>query len=265
MKMSLFARFRSVGWVLIVLLLVAGRASHASPITQGTYTGIYSGDDYGTVTIAIDAQGNVTCDFLSTPKFLHYRSSGTENPTSYLISCNSASSASYYWSAASNPSSIPTNSIVGYWGGNVNGTQISGNFTANYSSVSVDPAGSLNTASYAGLWYQPQYTGTGFNVLPSSAGLLVTYFGVDANGKLLWLVSDTGPKTITIGTQITLNMSYSSSGTFQAPVRTPVPWGTLSLTFTSCSKATATLNGKDGNLTESLVMLTGAAGMPGCD
>lgn len=264
MKMPLLARFRSAGWVLTVLLLVVGRASHASPITQGTYTGIYSGDDYGTVTISIDAQGKVTCDFMSTPKFTHYQSSGVENPTSLLISCNSAATAKYNWAAASNPSSVPTNSIFGSWGGVVDANQVTGTFTAYYSSVSVDPAGSLNTASYAGLWYQPQYTGTGFNVLPSSAGLLVTYFGVDASGKLLWLVSDTGPKTITIGTAITLNMSYSSSGTFQAPVRTPVTWGTLSLTFTSCSKATATLNGKDGNLTESLVMLTGAAGMPGC-
>jgi hypothetical protein len=59
-------------------------------------------------------------------------------------------------------------------------------------------------------------------------------------------------------------MSYSSSGNFQAPIRNPIAWGQLTLTFTSCTAASATLSGTDGTLTESLSLLAGAIGTPGC-
>lgn len=39
-------------------------------IGQGTYSGVYSGGDYGTVTIVVDAQGNATCDFFQFAQFL---------------------------------------------------------------------------------------------------------------------------------------------------------------------------------------------------
>jgi hypothetical protein len=266
MKMHHFAKLRLAAWILIVLLSLSGRDGHAAALGEGTYTGIYTGSDYGAVTIVVDAQSNVTCDFFSSPTFTHYQSSGTVNTgaTWFLINCVSPSTASYYWSASSNPNSAPANALIGAWGGSLNGNQVSGSFTAYYTSVNTDPAGSLSTASFAGLWYEPQYTGTGFNILPSSVGLLVTYYGVDANGKPLWLISDIGPKSITIGSAITLNMSYSSSGNFQAPIRNPIAWGQLTLTFTSCTAASATLSGTDGTLTESLSLLAGAIGTPGC-
>ena len=265
MKTHHIARFRLVAWMGAILLAIASHGVYAA-VGQGTYTGIYTGDDYGTVTIVVDAQGNVTCDFFSSPGFVHYQATGTVDTGSswFLINCTSADSASYHWSASSNPSSAASNAVIGLWGGGVSGNQISGNFTAYYTSVSTDPAGSITTGSFAGLWYDPGFTGTGFNILPSSAGFIVTYYGVNASGKMLWLISDIGSKTITLNTPITLNMSYSSSGTFQAPQRVPVSWGTLTLTFTSCTKATATLTGTDGTISENLSMLTGVIGVPGC-
>lgn len=266
MKTHCIPRFRLIAWVWVILLAIAGHNGHAAVLGQGTYTGIYTGDDYGALTIVVDSQGNVTCDFFSSPGFVHYQSTGTVDTGSswFLINCASANTASYHWSASSSPSSAAGNALIGLWGGGMGGNQLSGNFTTYYTSVSTDPAGSITTGSFAGLWYDPGFTGTGFNILPSSAGFIVTYYGVDANGKMLWLISDIGPKTIAIGTAITLNMSYSSSGTFQAPQRVPVSWGTLTLTFTSCTKATATLTGTDGTLSENLSMLTGAIGLPGC-
>jgi hypothetical protein len=259
------ARYIRIPALILALATFCGAAHAAS--AQGTYTGIYTGDDFGTVTIVIDSQGKVTCDFLSTPKHIHYQASGALNTTSasFQLNCNSADSASYYWTLASDPTSVAGSAINGLWGGNTGAGQISGSVTAYYSSASTDPAGSLTTGSFAGLWYDSTFTRTGFNILPSSAGLIVTYYGVSASGKPLWLIStDLSPKLITLNTPITLNMSYSSSGTFQAPVSSPVTWGQLNLTFTSCTKATATLSGTDGTISENLTMLVGGMGMPGC-
>lgn len=266
MKTHCFAPFRPIAWAWAIVLMIAGHSGYAAALGQGTYTGVYSGDDYGTVTIVVDAQGNVTCDFFSSPGFVHYKATGTVDAASpsFQINCVSADTAPYHWSVSSNSNSVAGNAVIGFWGGGTANYQIGGNFTAYYSSVGTDPAGSITTGSFAGLWYDPGFTGTGFNILPSSAGFIVTYYGVDANGKMLWLISDIGPKTIAIGTAITLNMSYSSSGTFQAPQRVPVPWGKLTVTFTSCTKATATLTGTDGTISENLSMLTGVIGVPGC-
>jgi len=267
MKKHPFADLLLFPRLFATLIAFAAGSAHAGPIGQGTYSSVYSGGDYGTVTIVVDAQGNATCDFFSSPNFVHHQAAGTVTTDSswYLVNCATPSDATYHWSASSNPSSAPGNAIIGFWGGGTSSTQISGSFTAYYVSTRTDPAGSIATGSFAGLWYEPAFTGTGFNILPSSAvGLIVTYYGVNASGGPLWLISDFGPKTITIGTPITLNMSFSNSGTFQAPLRVPVAWGRLTITFTSCTTATATLTGTDGNVSENLTLLTGVIGMPGC-
>lgn len=115
----------------------------------------------------------------------------------------------------------------------------------------------LNPAAISGLWYDPTYSGSGFSILASGAGLLVTYYGWDTNGGRLWLISDTGPKKITPGTTITLPMAQGNGGSFSHPARNPTTWGTLTLKFNSCSTATATLNGTDGQQNQNLVLLAG--------
>lgn len=265
MKTHISTQFRFFPWVLIALSACVSLPGRAASVGAGTYTGTYSGDDYGPVTIVVDAQGNATCDFFSTPNLVHHQSAGTTSTVSgwFQINCSSAANAPY-WRASSNSNSTPGYGIIGFWGGSVGSTTTSGDFTAYYASPTTDPAGSIQTGSFVGLWYDPSFTGTGFNILPSGAGLLVTYYGVDANGKSLWLNSDIGPTTIKIGSSITLNMSYSNSGTFQAPLRNSVHWGQLTLDFTSCTKATATLTGTDGTISENLSILATAYGMPGC-
>ena len=267
MKKHSFADLRFFAWLFVALIALGSRTVHAGPIGAGTYSGIYTGGDYGTVTIVVDAQGNATCDFFSSPNFIHHQGAGTVNTDSswYLVNCVTPATSSYYWSASSNPSSGAGSAIIGSWGGGTTNAQISGTYTAYFISTKSDPAGSLSTAAFAGLWYDHTFTGTGFNILPSSAvGLIVTYYGVNTSGGPLWLISDFGPKKITIGTAVTLNMSYSNSGTFQAPVRVPVTWGQLTLTFTSCTTATATLSGTDGTVSENLTILTGVIGMLDC-
>lgn len=115
-----------------------------------------------------------------------------------------------------------------------------------------------------GIWYDPAYTGSGFNVLMSGAGLIVTYYGWDAAHNRLWLTSDIGPATITPGLPIVLNMSQTSGGSFAAPAppATNAVWGSVTLDFASCTAAKATLSGKDGTVALSLRQLARPSGLP---
>jgi hypothetical protein len=61
-------------------------------------------------------------------------------------------------------------------------------------------------------------------------------------------------------------MNQTVGGTFAAPAKsaTNQQWGTIALTFNTCTSATATLNGSDGTRTESLQLLIGPSGTPTC-
>jgi hypothetical protein len=261
----------STGWIIKYAcaffahwaVAIPGTAQSLSP-TAGTYTGIYSGgNDFGTVTIAIDAQNNATCDFYSTPQATHYPSSGTViNVLPLTLSCTSADGTT--WSAASDPTSAGLNVVSGFWASNIGSRHNSGTYTTYYASNSTATAGSLNLSAFSGFWYDSRYSGSGFNLLPSSVGLVVAYYGWDSHGNRLWLTSDIGPKTITLGTPITLNLSYNTGGVFNNPMNNRVAWGTLSVNFTTCNKATAILNGVDGEQDLNMVQLVGTIGAPGC-
>jgi len=123
---------------------------------------------------------------------------------------------------------------------------------------------SMYPATVTGTWYDPAVSGSGFTFQMSGYGLLVTYYGWDAAGNRLWLTSDIGPSSLIPGDPITLNMSYTTGGTFSNPHNNVVPWGTLVLNFKSCRVATATLSGKDGTAKLNLLSLAGTIGLPGC-
>ncbi len=246
-------------------LLLAGAALNAhAQSAAGTYTGTYSGSDNGTVTIVIDGTGAVSCDFFSNPNQTHYRSSGGVAwfNSQFNISCQSAVNAGYIWVASSYSFVSPGQSFSGPWSASVNGKDGNGSFSV--SAASGGGSGALNNAAISGLWYDPTYSGSGFNLFSSGVGLLVTYYGWDAGGNRMWLISDIGPTSIVPGSAITLNMNYTTGGVFNNPKHNGVVWGTLSLNFSSCKAATATLSGKDGNLTEHIVVLANVAGAPGC-
>ncbi|MFT3791074.1 MAG: hypothetical protein QM741_08345 [Rudaea sp.] len=142
--------------------------------------------------------------------------------------------------------------------------QISGGFDVASGSLVATGGNLPNSSAASGLWYDPIYTGSGFNLLMSNAGFLVTYYGWDAVGNRLWLISDTGPTSLGLNTPIVLNMSYSTDGVFSRPQLKPTQWGLLVLNFTNCRTATASLTGKDGVQNLSLIQLAGIAGLPGC-
>jgi hypothetical protein len=101
----------------------------------------------------------------------------------------------------------------------------------------------------------------------TDSGLLLYYYGWDKNGQRLWLTAEINPTPIVAGTPIAFNLIQTNVGTFTAPAKptTQTPWGTLTLDFSSCEKATATLTGIDGTATLDMNMLVGVLGMPpGC-
>jgi hypothetical protein len=133
-------------------------------------------------------------------------------------------------------------------------------------------AGMASTPSVTGDWFDPAYDGSGFNVTMTPAGLLLFYYGwsSDFGGPFgpLWLISDVGPTQITAGNTITLNMNQTNYySTFLSPAKpnTLTQWGTVQLTFLSCSPtqtATAKLSGVDGTVNLNLMMLANVVNLP---
>ena len=119
-------------------------------------------------------------------------------------------------------------------------------------------------SAISGLWYDPAYTGSGFNFQLSYQGLLVTYYGWDAAGNRLWLTSDIGPSSLAVDGPVVLNMTYTTGGVFGNPQHNLAQWGQLIVKFSSCQAARITLSGKDGMLNSSPVLLAGIVGLPGC-
>jgi hypothetical protein len=121
-----------------------------------------------------------------------------------------------------------------------------------------------NPQTMTGLWYDPKYSGSGFNFMFSGAGLIVTYYGWDATGNRLWLTSDITTTSITTNSTVDFDMSENTGGTFSSPLHNVASWGKLSLSFSSCTSATGTLVGKDGTQYLSLQMLVGVISSDAC-
>ena len=274
-------------FVLFVLFGLTVVSSAAATGIAGTYTGTYSGSDSGTVTISINTYGSAQCVFHSSVRGADYVAFGTAtwftNGKTYVGVNEVPLQQSFLTCATSHfcppgafcpAEPIPTEflgltggiypdgpaaTFVGQWFAS-NGDM--GTFTATYSS-GVGATDFINPGALTGLWYDPKYTGSGFNITGSTAGLIVTYYGWDKLGNRLWLTSAIGPDQILLGQSITLDLMQTVDGTFAAPAApsTNTHWGTMTLTFTSCTAATATLNGMDGTLAESLTLLIGFNGL----
>lgn len=122
----------------------------------------------------------------------------------------------------------------------------------------------------SGLWYDKSLTGTGFNFADTAGGMIVYYYGYTKAGDNLWLASSSfGPKagSAVVGEkyEITLNEpTAGNGGRFdtkpQGEASGTSKWGTMTLNFSSCTEATAILEGIDGKQTFNLVKLAGNAG-----
>lgn len=136
-----------------------------------------------------------------------------------------------------------------------------------FSPSTQSPAASV-ISNISGTWYDPAYSGSGFNISEADNGLVATFYGykADADGQAQWLLSNTGPTEITKGESFTLELYQPTVGNGANFTTKPnsgsgiSAWGTVTLTFNSCSTGTAVLNGADGNVTHNLVKLSNVKG-----
>jgi hypothetical protein len=113
---------------------------------------------------------------------------------------------------------------------------------------------------YSGLWYDPSLDGEGYIVYETPYGWLIYFFGYSADGQFLWLVSDIVPLDhLQFGVPFELPLLIGAPGTFDEPTPSTElqPWGTLSVTFNSCTSGVFKLEGLDGEKTSNAVKLVG--------
>ncbi|MPV85150.1 S1 family peptidase [Ostreibacterium oceani] len=129
-----------------------------------------------------------------------------------------------------------------------------------------EESASPRISSVSGLWYDPNYSGSGFNATRPTANKLFMYhygYTADGNGDTKWfyLEIDLDDNTVQVAKPYAAKAYTGFSGNgasfTQAPNSPPgiQDWGNATVTFNSCNSATAVLNGEDGQLSYNLVRL----------
>jgi hypothetical protein len=117
--------------------------------------------------------------------------------------------------------------------------------------------------AYNGLWYDSLLEGEGYNIVTTSVGTVIYFYGSDSDGERFWLISELVRAPFVDGEQSTIVMYESTGGTHAAPIpsaRGLSVWGELRLTFTDCDNGTAILEGIDGSKTSAIAKLAGVPG-----
>jgi hypothetical protein len=122
----------------------------------------------------------------------------------------------------------------------------------------IDPNGDANVESSVdvdrpedalelnGVWYDPATPGEGFTVTQGRQGTVSFYYGYDAFGERLWLISDVIRTHFYAGASVSVDMYLGQAGTFALPGSAVSPWGTMTITAESCESVRFELSGIDG-------------------
>lgn len=116
---------------------------------------------------------------------------------------------------------------------------------------------------FSGPWFDPELDGEGYLVFQTPAGWLIYYFGYSPEGTFLWLVSElVRLEDLLPGVPFELPMLVGEPGTFNMPAPSAdlKPYGTLSVTFNTCTTGTFILDGQDGLKTSEVTKLIGVDG-----
>ncbi len=118
---------------------------------------------------------------------------------------------------------------------------------------------------YAGLWYDPALEGEGFNLVVTPLGSVLYYYGFDAAGDRLWLVTAPFAFDYLDGDEVTVDLLKATQGTFEAPV--PVSndgselWGTVTVTGGSCDTMAYVLETPEGDKSMAANRLVSVVGL----
>ncbi len=118
-------------------------------------------------------------------------------------------------------------------------------------------------SGFTGSWYDPTTSGQGLVLHPMTDGqMIVSFYGYKNNSERLWLIGNYNGQ-ITRGEPLVLDMIFASGGKFGDFTPEDITeslWGSLTINFTDCNSATATLIGVDGQQTMNMVKLAGLQG-----
>jgi hypothetical protein len=165
----------------------------------------------------------------------------------------------WYWSIAF-PASYPAGEYT--FEVSFEGQTLSHKFYIDASPPAAPLMPSSNNA-YNGSWYDPSMDGEGYNIVTADAGTVIYFYGNDADGKRLWLLSDVLQETISNGRELRFVMYESTGGVHFDPVpsaRGLSVWGELVITFTDCNSGSAVLSGVDGEKSQNLIKIIGVNG-----
>lgn len=116
-------------------------------------------------------------------------------------------------------------------------------------------------SSYAGLWYDPALEGEGFNLVVTPVGTVLYYYGFDALGERLWLLTAPFQFEYAPGSSVEVDLLRAPGGTFDEPQAPPLsPWGQLAIEYRSCEALDISMQTPDGlkdMRTERLVSVVG--------
>jgi len=124
-----------------------------------------------------------------------------------------------------------------------------------------------NPINPSGLWFNPDLPGDGFNVILSGDNqLTIFFFGYAANGERLWLLAGPIQSQPVIGEPLTLTVLEGEGGVgdFNVPTENLFEWGTLEVTFESCTTGSYSISGTDGSKSADVTLLARLVGID-CD
>ncbi|MBB6578022.1 hypothetical protein HNP33_002090 [Comamonas odontotermitis] len=237
----------------------------AAQVGAGTYTGTYSGADRGSISITIDQYGAVSCTLSSAAGNGTYTGKGgVVSQSPFIFTCDQHNFPNYL-SVTGNGTAGETLSGQYLVRATTSTSSLQGNFSVSFSGSGNGGSNTLSPQAISGLWYDPAFSGTGFNFLAANNGFFATYYGRDAGGSPLWLISIEVPVgSLKTNTEYTTVLGTTINGTFSSPSYQVAEWGQLTVKFDSCTSAKATLSGKDGTQNLNLQRLGGIAGVTGC-
>ncbi len=130
-------------------------------------------------------------------------------------------------------------------------------------------AADLEAPTLSAVFFDASASGDGFYLVDNGDNVSVAFFGYGADGKPLWLVGATPSADFgdAPGQTVVFDLVEGGpDGAFpgpQDPGADPLPdWGTLSISFDGCRRASAVLSGTDGekSMTLESLVATGACG-----
>jgi len=117
-----------------------------------------------------------------------------------------------------------------------------------------------NLNGLAGLWYDPDLDGEGFNVITTPSGTVIFFYGSNANSERLWLISELLENGLAFEQVFDLQMYEAQGGTFAQPAPSSEAlseWGRLKGLFDACGSGRFALHGEDGVKTSYQTRLAG--------